>query len=206
MKRRGILFVISSPSGTGKTTLSRLLLQRQPEMGVSVSMTTRAPRPQEKEGVDYFFVGTEVFENHVQRGDFVEHVSLFSHRYGTPVLGILEALERGQDLLFDVDEKGAHALKQRFPEETVTVFLLPPSMDELKRRLEERPEKQQDVVQQRWESAKKEIKAWQTYDYALINQHLDRSLSDLLLILEAERLKRHRQVDMAHFVHHLESF
>lgn len=206
LKRRGLMFVLSSPSGAGKTTLSRRLLERYrdaaPHEGIvmSVSVTTRPMRPGEVDGRDYFFVGNAKFQDMVQRNQMLEYARVFEHNYGTPAPFVREHISRGVDVLFDIDWQGTRQLAEQNRAELISVFILPPSMAELERRLKERNQDSGEVVKKRMEKAKAEISHWREYDYVLINQDLDQTLGKVDTILKAERLKRVRQEGLPSFV------
>jgi guanylate kinase len=194
------MLVLSSPSGAGKTTLSRRLLEQDVNVTLSVSMTTRRQRAGEREGVDYSFVGGEDFDAAVRKGEFLEHATVFDHRYGTPKAPVMEALGRGRDVLFDIDWQGTQQLRERAREDLVSVFVLPPSHAELERRLKARALDSDAVVAARMAKADGEISHWAEYDYVIINDDLDRSLQQIESILAAERLKRVRQIGLSDFV------
>ena len=198
-RRRGLMFVLSSPSGAGKTTIAKLVL-KDPHIHMSVSATTRARRPNEVEGVDYHFVDDRAFEGMVQRAEFLEHATVFGKRYGTPRANVEVALADGRDVLFDIDWQGTQQLKQTARDSLVSVFLLPPSIPELERRLRARAQDSEAVVQQRMQGAREEISHWPEYDYVLINDDLDRTCADVLAILRAERLKRARRIGLYDYV------
>lgn len=199
--RRGMLFVLSSPSGAGKTTLSReLLVKREPSVVMSVSVTTRAPRPGEIDGKDYYFVTEEIFDGMVNRGELLEHARVFDHYYGTPKVKVEKHLSAGDDVLFDIDWQGTQQLRARAREDLVSVFILPPSMKELERRLRSRAQDDEAVVQKRMSKAASEISHWEEYDYVLVNDDLNKTLDTIEQILETERLKRHRQSWLKGFV------
>jgi guanylate kinase len=200
IKRRGLMLVLSSPSGAGKTTLSRGLLDGDPNITLSVSVTTRAKRPNETEGRDYFFVTPEKFEQLAAKDEFFEHATVFDRRYGTPKQPVLSALGRGRDVLFDIDWQGTQQLKERTREDLVSVFVLPPSHDELERRLKVRAQDSDEVVAKRMAKAASEISHWPEYDYVIVNADLDRALSQVKSILEAERARRARLIGVGEFV------
>lgn len=205
--RRGLMLVLSSPSGAGKTTLSRALLASEPNIALSVSMTTRRRRPEERDGVDYLFVTPERFDATVRRGEFLEHAVVFDHQYGTPAAPVIEALAGGRDVLFDIDWQGTQQLKEKAREDLVSIFVLPPSQGELERRLRERAQDPEEVVSRRMAKAAGEISHWAEYDYVIVNDSLDIALSNVVAILRAERLKRGRQIGLSQFVRSLqESF
>jgi guanylate kinase len=200
IKRRGLMLVLSSPSGAGKTTLSRRLLQTDPAITMSVSATTRAPRPNEIDGSDYFFVSDDEFQRRIKAGDFLEHALVFGNRYGTPRKAVMDALAAGQDVLFDIDWQGTQQLRQQAGDDVVTVFVLPPSKSELERRLRARAQDSEEVVSRRMAKANDEISHWAEYDYILVNDDATRAQTQLETILAAERLKRARQVGVPAFV------
>lgn len=198
--RRGLMLVLSSPSGAGKTTLSRRLLQSETNLTLSVSATTRPSRPNEKEGIDYYFVTKDRFERMLADGDFLEQASVFDYRYGTPKKPVTDALAEGRDVLFDIDWQGTQQLKERTREDLVSVFVLPPSHDELERRLRERAQDSDDVVARRMSKAADEISHWAEYDYVIINDDIDDAHAKITAILRAERLRRARQIGLSDFV------
>jgi guanylate kinase len=200
IKRRGLMLVLSSPSGAGKTTLARRLLDSDGNMTMSVSATTRAMRPNEKDGRDYFFVTPARFEEMAKANEFFEHATVFEQRYGTPKQPVLSALGRGRDVLFDIDWQGTQQLKEQAREDLVSVFLLPPSHDELERRLKARAQDSDEVVAKRMAKAAAEISHWPEYDYVIVNRELDRALTQITAILEAERARRTRLVGVGDFV------
>lgn len=200
IKRRGLMFVLSSPSGAGKTTLSRMLLESDPDIALSVSATTRAKRANEVEGRDYFFVTPDEFETWVKKDAFLEHAVVFDHRYGTPKTPVDDALVSGRDVLFDIDWQGTQQLKERAREDLVSVFILPPSHGELERRLKERALDTDDIVAGRMAKAADEISHWPEYDYVIVNRDVDRALAQIKAILEAERARRARLIGVGEFV------
>ena len=202
-KRRGILFVVSSPSGAGKSTISRRLLEGDKELTMSVSATTRAPRPGEVDGKDYHFVALDQFREMVAGHEFLEWAHVFGNRYGTPRAAVEEALASGRDVLFDIDWQGAQQLYQRAGGDVVRVFIFPPSMDELERRLRSRGTDSNEVIEGRMSRASAEISHWDGYDYVLVNDDVDRCYEDVKTILAAERLKRSRQTGLIGYVRKL---
>lgn len=200
LARRGLMLVLSSPSGAGKTTLSRRLLAEDDRITMSVSVTTRAPRPGEVDGKDYFFVSKERFEELRDTGALLEHATVFSNLYGTPRQAVEDALSAGRDVLFDIDWQGTQQLDQSAEQDLVKVFLLPPTAEDLERRLRTRAQDTDDVVRQRMSKASDEISHFTEYDYILINQDVEDSLAKLKAILQAERLKRRRLTGLAGFV------
>jgi guanylate kinase len=203
LARRGVLFVLSSPSGAGKTTISRMLLADDPSLALSVSATTRPMRPGEVDGVDYHFVDTPRFKAMVANNEFLEWAHVFGHRYGTPRGPVDAVLAEGRDVLFDIDWQGAQQLYQEAGPDVVRVFILPPTMDELERRLRARNTDSDAVIAARMERAANEISHWDGYDYVLINDDIDRCFDEVKAILRAERLKRRRQVGLIGFARDL---
>jgi len=203
IKRRGLLLVLSSPSGAGKSTLSRLLLEKDRNITLSVSMTTRTPRPGERNGVDYIFASADEFDDLVARDGFLEHARVFDHSYGTPAAPVVKAMEEGRDVLFDIDWQGTQQLAQKVAEDLVRVFILPPSKAELERRLKTRAQDSAEVVAKRMSKANQEISHWAEYDYIIINDDLEKAEQQLFSILQAERLKRVRQTGLVSFVHEI---
>ena len=200
IKRRGLMLVLSSPSGAGKTTLARLLLETDPNVAMSVSATTRPKRPGEVDGHDYFFIADEKFELMANAGEFLEHAVVFGHRYGTPKQAVMDALTAGRDVLFDIDWQGTQQLRQQVREDVVTIFVLPPSREELERRLHSRAQDSDDVVAKRMAKANNEISHWAEYDYVIVNQDIARAQAQVETILQAERLKRARQPGIPAFI------
>ncbi len=203
LQRRGLMLVLSSPSGAGKTTLSRRLLQTDPDIVMSVSATTRAPRPNEVEGQDYFFVSPAKFDQMVEAGEFLEHASVFGNKYGTPRGPVMAALEAGKDVLFDIDWQGTQQLKVQAREDLASVFVLPPSKSELERRLRIRAQDSEAVVRQRMAKASDELSHWAEYDYLLLNDDIQHAQGKLEEILRVERSRRARQPGLARFVQKL---
>jgi guanylate kinase len=192
--RRGLMFVLSSPSGAGKSTLARKLLEADDNMSLSVSATTRPARPSEVDGREYKFLSKAQFEEMADRGGFLEHAMVFGNHYGTPRAHVEAMLIQGKDVLFDVDWQGARALRAAEPQDVVGIFILPPSMAELERRLHARAEDSDEVIKQRMARSLNEISHWEEYDYVLVNTLLEQTLAQIKQILAAERLKRHRQM------------
>ena len=203
-KRRGLLFVLSSPSGAGKSTISRKLLADDPGLNMSVSATTRPPRPGEGDGKDYHFVDLERFREMTAASQFLEWAHVFDHRYGTPRAPVETMLEAGQDVLFDIDWQGAQQLYQIAGGDVVRVFILPPSMTELERRLRGRRTDSDEVIERRMTRAHGEISHWDGYDYVLVNDDADACFAKVRTILHAERLKRSRQTGLIGFIRKLE--
>ena len=202
-RRRGLLIVLSSPSGAGKTTISRMVMESDPEVTMSVSATTRPIRPGETDDVDYHFVDDAEFERMIAAGDFVEWAPVFGHRYGTPKNPVKAALRGGRDILFDIDWQGTQQLQAAMGEDLVTIFILPPSMAELERRLRARGTDAEDVIQDRMARAASEISHWPEYEYVLVNHDMDECLDQVRSIVAAERLKRQRQIGLVPFVRDL---
>lgn len=198
--RRGLMFILSSPSGAGKTTLADRLLRKDGEMVLSISATTRARRPGEVHGQDYFFVTEEEFIRMRENGEFMEWANVFGNLYGTPRAMVEDTLRSGKDVLFDIDWQGAQQLDEVAGEDVVKVFILPPSREELERRLRARNSDPEDVVQSRMMKADAEMSHWAEYDYVIVNYELDESEDLLRSILFGERLKRRRQVGLAKIV------
>ena len=192
-ERRGMMFVISSPSGAGKSVLSRLLLQSEPEVRLSISVTTRPRRASEVDGVHYHFIDVPTFQRMRERGDLLEWAEVHGNFYATPRGPVELALAEGRDILFDIDVQGTLQLYQRMRADVVSVFILPPSIAELERRLKRRAEDEESVIRRRLRTAEGEIAHWNDYDYVLVNEDLERCFSELKQILHAERLKRHRR-------------
>src|SRR5215475_2752631 len=200
IQRRGLMLVLSSPSGAGKTTLSRQLLENDSQIQLSVSCTTRDKRPGEKDGVDYKFIDTVSFRGMVERGEFLEHARVFDHYYGTPRQPVEAALSAGRDVLFDIDWQGTQQLQEKGRDDLVTVFILPPSTRDLEKRLKTRAQDSPDVVAKRMGKAADEMSHYAEYDYTIINRDIATSLMELKSILTAERLKRERQIGLSNFV------
>ncbi len=203
--RRGVMFVLSSPSGAGKTTLSRRLVAADGHISMSVSVTTRPPRRGEVDGQDYHFVTKAEFDRLADEGGLLEHAKVFDNFYGTPKKPVEQALTQGEDVLFDIDWQGTQQLESSAPNDLVSVFILPPSMQALERRLEARAQDAPDIVARRMARAADEMSHWAEYDYVLINVDIDRSLAHVRAILEAERMRRERQVGLNEFVGRLRS-
>jgi len=200
VSRRGLLFVLSSPSGAGKTTIARNLLSNDPEMLSSVSVTTRPKRPGEEEGKDYYFVDQETFNAMVENGELLEHAKVFGNYYGTPRKAVEDWLLRGKDVLFDIDWQGAQQLEERMASDLVRVFVLPPTMGELERRLKFRGQDSDEVVQGRMAKASDEMSHWIEYDYIIINKDADSSTEQAMTILKSERQRRSRLTGMSDFI------
>jgi guanylate kinase len=197
LERRGVMLVISSPSGAGKSALSRLLLQAEPDVRLSISVTTRARRPSEVDGQHYHFISVETFEAMRARGDLLEWAEVHGNFYATPRKPVDAALTEGRDVLFDIDVKGTLQLYETMRADVVSVFILPPSIAELNRRLHRRAEDAEEVILRRLRTARSEMAHWQDYDYILMNDDIDRCFSELRAILAVERLKRERNPHLA---------
>lgn len=203
ISRRGLLFVMSSPSGAGKTTLSRKLLAADPAISMSVSVTTRKPRPGEVDGKDYHFIGKEQFETMVARRELLEWANVFGNLYGTPRKPVEQALDQGRDVLFDIDWQGTQQLAQAMPEDLVRLFILPPAPDALRQRLIQRAQDSSAVIAKRMAEAAREISHWPEYDYVVVNDVVEDAHQQVVAILTAERLKRRRQLGLTEFVRQL---
>ncbi len=201
--RRGLLIVLSSPSGAGKTTLSRMLMNSDPAITMSVSTTTRPKRPGEEEGTDYHFVDDSEFDRLIEAGEFVEWAHVFGFRYGTPKAPVKDALRDGRDILFDIDWQGTQQLKAAMGEDLVSIFLLPPSLAELERRLRERGTDSEAIIRGRMSRADSEISHWPEYEYVLINEDAMRCLEQVRSIIDAERLRTRRQTNLVPFTRSL---
>ena len=200
ISRRGLMLVLSSPSGAGKTTISRKLLERDANLSISISVTTRPRRPGEVNGRDYLFVDAIEFQQRVNRGELLEQAKVFGHYYGTPRAPVETALADGKDVLFDIDWQGTQQLQASAPRDLVSVFIQPPSTRELERRLRARAQDPEEVVAARMAKAADEISHYPEYQYIVLNQDVDRSVASVQAILEAERLKRERQIGLPDFV------
>ena len=204
VERRGLMFVLSSPSGAGKTTLSRMLLERMSGLQMSVSATTRAMRPGEVDGRDYLFVDKPKFEAMAKRGELLEWAVVFDNRYGTPRAPVEAALSSGRDVLFDIDWQGTQQLREKAGADVVCVFILPPSAADLEKRLHTRAQDSADVIRSRMDRASHELSHWAEYDYIVVNQNVDEAFLEVQAILKAERLKRARRVGLTEFVRNLQ--
>ena len=204
VERRGLMFVLSSPSGAGKTTLSRLLIERMPGLQMSVSATTRPMRPGEVDGRDYHFVDRARFEEMVKRNELLEWATVFDNRYGTPRAPVEAALSAGQDVLFDIDWQGTQQLREKARQDVVSVFILPPSAADLEKRLHTRAQDSDEVIRGRMSRASHEMSHWAEYDYIVINRNVDDAFAEVQSILKAERLKRERRTGLTTFVRELQ--
>ena len=200
IKRSGILFVISSPSGAGKTTLARKLIHEDKNIELSISVTTRTPRKSEINKKDYIFVSEQAFDEMIKKDMFLEHATVFENKYGTLKETVLKKLEKGVDILFDIDWQGTQELKEKESKHLVSVFILPPSTKELEKRLLNRAQDSKEEVKKRMAEAVSEITHWAEYDYVIINDDLEETLEKLRAILTSERLKRERQTGLNNFV------
>ena len=206
LKRRGLLLILSSPSGAGKSTLTRNLVREDRGIRLSISVTTRPKRPSEINGVHYIFIeSVSDFEDMRDRGDLLEWADVHGNHYGTPRKPVEQALARGEDMMFDIDWQGTRQIVEKMRSDVVSVFILPPSMPELKARLERRAEDSPQVIERRLRNARDEIAQWEAYDYVLINDDLDRTFSELKAILAAERLRRDRMTGLSSFVRTLQA-
>ena len=203
--RRGLMLVLSSPSGAGKTTLSRKLLEADPMVDLSISVTTRKQRPGEVDGRDYHFIDAARFDAMVENGELLEWAKVFEHCYGTPRAPVEGALARGRDMLFDIDWQGTQQLREKAAGDLVSVFVLPPSIPELERRLRRRAQDSDAVIHARMDKAAGEMSHWAEYDYVVINTDIDRAFAEVRSILAAERLKRERQTGLSAFVRTLQA-
>jgi guanylate kinase len=202
VERRGLMFVLSSPSGAGKTTLSRLLIERMPGLKMSVSATTRPMRPGEVDGRDYLFVDKSSFEQMAKRNELLEWATVFDNRYGTPRRPVEAALSAGQDVLFDIDWQGTQQLREKARADVVSVFILPPSAADLEKRLH--AQDSDEVIRGRMGRATHELSHWAEYDYIVINHDVDEAFAEVQSILKAERLKRERRTGLTTFVRELQ--
>lgn len=205
LQRRGLMLVLSSPSGAGKTTLSRALLESDPDINMSVSVTTRAPRPGEVNGRDYIFTDTVDFNIMVNRDQLLEHAKVFGNYYGTPREPVENTLAQGRDVLFDIDWQGTQQLAEKARDDLVSVFILPPDWHELERRLFSRAQDTPAEINRRMAKAADEMSHWAEYDYVIINSDVQESVKAVKAILHSERLKRRRLVGLADFVRGLQS-
>jgi guanylate kinase len=203
--RRGLMLVLSSPSGAGKTTLSRMLLQADRHIDLSVSVTTRPQRPGEIDGRDYHFIDMVRFESMVKSGKLLEWAEVFGHRYGTPRIPVEKALRAGRDVLFDIDWQGTQQLREKARDDLVSVFILPPTVTELQRRLERRAQDARAIIAGRMGKAAGEMSHWPEYDYVIVNRDKKEALAEVRAILAAERLKRERQIGLSAFVRGLQA-
>jgi guanylate kinase len=202
--RRGLMLVLSSPSGAGKTTLSRMLLKADRNVDLSISVTTRPQRRGEVDGRDYHFIDSARFEAMVKTGELLEWAEVFGNRYGTPRRPVDSALQAGRDVLFDIDWQGTQQLREKARDDLVSVFILPPSAKELERRLMHRAQDSKDVIGVRMAKAAGEMSHWPEYDYVIVNSDIDQAFAEVRAILAAERRKRERQIGLSDFVRALQ--
>jgi guanylate kinase len=198
--RRGMMLLISSPAGAGKTSLSRRLVADHSELRLSISATTRPPRPAEEEGREYYFKTRDEFEAMIARGEFLEHATVNGNYYGTPKKPVMDALEAGHDVLFDIDWQGAQQIAEKQPDDSVRVFILPPVWSDLERRLRARAQDSDEVIEARLRLGREEIAHWTAYDYVIVNKNFDRAYADLGHIYRAERIKPGRNPWLPGFV------
>jgi guanylate kinase len=198
--RKGLMLVLSSPSGAGKTTISRKLLEVEPDLSMSISVTTRKMRPAEVDGVDYHFVDHAKFDAMVANHEFLEHAEVFGNKYGTPAAPVRKTIAGGGDVLFDIDWQGTEQLENTAADDVVSVFILPPDMKELEERLRKRAQDPEEVIQKRMSKAAHEISHWNVYDYVIVNHNVDESVAHVQSILYAERQKRERLLGIPEFV------
>ena len=203
IKRSGLLIVLSSPSGAGKSSISRAILADDDNIMLSVSATTREMRDGETEGVDYYFYEEAKFEEMIEKNQFIEHAKVFTNYYGTPAKPVLEALEAGTDVMFDVDWQGGQVLANKFTYDIVKIFILPPSIAELEKRLRKRAQDSEEVIKNRMEKSEVEISHWNEYDWVIINNDFDESVAKVKSIIQSERLKKNRQGGLISFVDEL---
>ena len=203
--RRGVMLVLSSPSGAGKTTLSRMLLKADSHIDLSISVTTRPQRPAEVDGRDYHFIDMVRFESMVKSGKLLEWAEVFGHRYGTPRIPVEKALRAGRDVLFDIDWQGTQQLREKARDDLVSVFILPPSVKELQHRLERRAQDSRAIIAGRMAKAAGEMSHWPEYDYVIVNRDKKDAFAEVRAILAAERLKRERQIGLSAFVRALQA-
>ncbi len=201
--RRGFMFVLSSPSGAGKTTIAHKILNFEEEIELSISVTTRPKRPSEIEGEDYHFLPKHEFDKMVQNNELLEYALVYGHHYGTPKASIEKQLAQGTDILFDIDWQGTQQLKQVATADLVSVFLLPPTLKDLEERLYKRAADEEETIRMRMRKSSDELSHWAEYDYVIINTQLEETVHAVQSILHAERLKRRRQLGLANFVNAL---
>jgi guanylate kinase len=203
--RRGLMLVLSSPSGAGKTTLSRRLLDVDSGVTLSISVTTRKMRPGEQDGRDYHFIDQRRFDALTDKGELLEYAEVFDNSYGTPKKAVMDALAKGRDVLFDIDWQGTQQLREKVRGDLVSVFILPPSIPELEKRLRTRAQDDYDTIVRRMAKAGDEMSHWAEYDYVIVNSDVDRAFAEVRAILAAERLKRERQPGLSDFVRGLQA-
>ena len=205
INRRGLMLVLSSPSGAGKTALSRALVQRHSNLIISVSVTTRVRRPGERDGIDYYYVDQSQFDEKVAAQEFLEYATVFENSYGTLRQPIMDTLSAGKDVLFDVDWQGAQQIRENAPKDLISIFILPPSIKELERRLRSRAQDSEAELRRRMAMAGVELSHWQEYEYIIVNDEFQESLLQVESIINAEILKRHRQIDLKEAIRDLEA-
>lgn len=205
IQRRGLMLVLSSPSGAGKSTIARALLEREDELFLSISMTTRPPRPGEEEGRDYFFITEDEYNQKVQGDELLEHAQVFSNYYGTPKTLVERHLTAGEDVLFDIDWQGTQQLRESAREDVISIFILPPSYEELEKRLTGRGQDSEEVIRKRMAKASDEMSHWPEYDYVIVNDVIEESIQNVQAILKAERLRRMRRLGLGDFVNSIRS-
>lgn len=205
IKRRGIMVALSSPSGAGKTTISRMILESDKQLSLSVSYTTRPKRANEQEGVDYHFTDHDAFQDMIKKNQFLEYAKVFDQYYGTPQKAVEDVLQSGKDILFDIDWQGTQQISEKAAEDIVSIFILPPSCQELERRLRSRARDPEDVIKHRMSKAADEISHWAEYHYVIVNHDIAESVEKVQSIILAERLIRRRQVGLSKFVKNLMS-
>lgn len=203
IERRGLMYVLSSPSGAGKTSIANKLITQDEQISMSISMTTRKPRPGEVDGKDYIFVSKEEFNQAIEDNQLLEWAEVFGNYYGTPREAVENQLKEGRDVLFDIDWQGTQQLHEKVGNDLVRLFILPPSVNVLEERLKRRGQDEEHIVQARMKEAANQISHWAEYDYVIINENLDESLSEVQNILNAERLKRERRVGLSAFVRNM---
>jgi guanylate kinase len=205
LSRRGLMFVLSSPSGAGKTTLTRLLVQKEKNIELSISVTTRQRRPSEVEGVHYHFLSREAFEKMRDAGELLEWAEVHGNYYGTPAKPVEKAIAKGKDILFDIDYQGTRQLYKKAASDVVSIFILPPSIAEMKKRIRRRAAEDEMTIKKRLATAKQELPRWKEYDYVVINDDLDAAFADIHAILATERMKRIHKASVAAFAKKLQS-
>jgi guanylate kinase len=205
IERKGLMLILSSPSGAGKTTISKRLLDMEQGISMSVSTTTRPMRKGEIEGKDYYFVSHDKFQDMVKKGEFLEHAHVFGNNYGTPSKPVADKLSSGSDVLFDIDWQGTIQLKEKCKPDVVSIFILPPSMKELESRLRVRAQDDEKVIKERMDKASHEISHWGIYDYVLVNDDIDEAVTKVVHILRAERARKKRQTGLENFISKLVS-
>jgi guanylate kinase len=203
LTRRGLMLILSSPSGAGKTTIVNALLNSETHLKTSISVTTRHKRPGEIDGRDYYFVTKEEFQRRVDAEDFLEYAEVFGNLYGTPKQFVMDTLHEGYDVVFDIDWQGTQQISQAARDDLVTIFILPPSLQELEARLRKRNQDSEDIIRQRMREASAELSHWPEYNYVVTNHDLSESVATVRSILRAERHRRKRQVGLADFVNHM---